>query len=260
MTAKSQLKRRPGIYLLPNLLTVAALFAGFYAIVAATDVRFEAAAIAVFVAMILDALDGRIARLTNTQSDFGAQLDSLVDMVSFGLTPALIMYEWALYSMRDFGWHWSKLGWLAAFIYVACAALRLARFNTQLQQSDKRFFQGLPSPSAAAIMVGLVWLGVELGYQGQQWVILACITTVLCGALMVSRFTYYSFKQFGRPHRVPFTTMLAIVLLIVFISFNPPTVLFAFFLLYACSGPLTAVIRKARKWRREQAVALKQQK
>jgi CDP-diacylglycerol--serine O-phosphatidyltransferase len=241
--------RGRGIYLLPNLFTLAALFAGFYAIVASTQDRYEAAAIAIFVAMVLDNLDGRVARLTNTQSDFGAQLDSLADMISFGLAPALVMYEWALFAMREYGWHWSKLGWLAAFVYVACAALRLARFNTQIGKTDKRYFQGLPSPPSAAIMVGLVWVGEDLGYQGKQLLILALITTVLCGVLMVSRFSYYSFKELGGQHRVPFATLLLVVLVLVFVTFDPAKVLFTFFFVYMLSGPLIGLIRKFRKRR-----------
>lgn len=247
--------RRRGIYLLPNLFTLAALFAGFYAIVASTQDRYEAAAVAIFVAMVLDNLDGRIARITNTQSDFGAQLDSLADMISFGLAPALIMYEWALFAMREFGWHWSKLGWLAAFIYVACAALRLARFNAQIGKADKRYFQGLPSPPSAAIMVGLVWVGEDLGYQGKQLLILALITTVLCGALMVSRFSYYSFKELGGQHRVPFATMLLVVLVLVFVTLDPAKVLFMFFFAYMLSGPVIGLIRKVRKRRKHQELS-----
>ena len=251
MTRKTRVKRiRSRIYLLPNVFTMAALFSGFYAIVAATHGRFEAAAIAVFVAMVLDNLDGSVARLTNSQSDFGAELDSLADMVSFGLAPALVMYEWALSSMRDYGWYWAKLGWLAAFIYVAGAALRLARFNTQRTIADKRFFQGLASPPAAGIMVGLVWLGEDLGFEGKQMVYLAFVATVLCGILMVSRFPYYSFKEFGRQYRVHYTTMIFVVIGLVCIIFDPAKVLFALFAVYLFSGPLTTAVRKVRKMRR----------
>ncbi|MBA3582220.1 MAG: CDP-diacylglycerol--serine O-phosphatidyltransferase [Gammaproteobacteria bacterium] len=244
-------KRSHGIYLLPNLFTTAGLFSGFYAIVAATQGRFEAAAIAIFAAMILDGIDGRVARLTNTTSDFGAEYDSLADMVSFGLAPALVMYEWALFSMHDWGWqHWSKVGWLAAFIYVAAAALRLARFNTQVGKADKRFFQGLASPAAAAIMVGLVWLGYDLGYKGSELAGLACITTVVVGLLMVSNFSYYSFKDLGSKNRVPLTAMLAVVFVYVCIAFDPPKVLFTFFVLYMLSGPALTIWRWARRHQR----------
>ena len=245
----SSKQRRRSIYLLPSFFTLAALFAGYYAIVAAIQSRFEAAAIAVFVAMVLDNLDGRIARITNTQSDFGAQLDSLADMISFGLAPALVMYEWALISMREFGWYWSKIGWLAAFIYVACAALRLARFNTQIGKADKKFFQGLASPPAAAIMVGVVWVGQDLGYQGKELIILALIITVLCGLLMVSRFSYYSFKELGGQQKVPFATMVIVVIVLVCVVIDPPKVLLTFALVYMLSAPVIALFRKVRKWR-----------
>lgn len=241
--------RRTAIYLLPNLFTMAALFAGFYAIIAATQGRFERAAAAIFFAMVLDGLDGRIARMTNTQSEFGAQLDSLADMVSFGLAPALVMYEWALVAMREFGWHWSKLGWLAAFMYVAAAALRLARFNTQHGLTDKRYFQGLASPASAAMMVGLVWLGTDLGYTGRELVVPAMVITLLCSVLMVSRFAYYSFKNFGGDRRVPFTAMLIVVLVFVFVSFDPAKFLFITFLIYTMSGPVIALLRRLRKRR-----------
>lgn len=244
--------RRSAIYLLPNLFTMAALFAGFYAIIAATQGRFERAAAAIFFAMVLDGLDGRIARMTNTQSDFGAQLDSLADMISFGLAPALIMYEWALVAMRELGWHWSKLGWLAAFMYVAAAALRLARFNTQLGMMDKRYFQGLASPASAATMAGLVWLGADLGYTGRELVIPAMVITLLCSVLMVSRFAYYSFKTVSADRRVPFTAMLIVVLVFVFVSFDPAKFLFATFLIYTMSGPALALWRRVRKRRLRQ--------
>lgn len=241
--------RRTAIYLLPNLFTMAALFAGFYAIIAATQGRFERAAAAIFFAMVMDGLDGRIARMTNTQSEFGAQLDSLADMISFGLAPALVMYEWALVAMREFGWHWSKLGWLAAFMYVAAAALRLARFNTQLGLMDKRYFQGLASPASAAMMVGLVWLGTDLGYTGREMVIPAMAITLLCSVLMVSRFSYYSFKNLSADRRVPFTAMLIVVLVFVFVSFDPAKFLFTTFLIYTMSGPVIAGLRRLRKRR-----------
>lgn len=241
--------RRTAIYLLPNLFTMAALFAGFYAIIAATQGRFERAAAAIFFAMVMDGLDGRIARMTNTQSEFGAQLDSLADMISFGLAPALVMYEWALVAMREFGWHWSKLGWLAAFMYVAAAALRLARFNTQLGLMDKRYFQGLASPASAAMMVGLVWLGTDLGYTGREMVVPAMAITLMCSVLMVSRFAYYSFKNLSADRRVPFTAMLIVVLVFVFVSFDPAKFLFTTFLIYTMSGPVIAVLRRLRKRR-----------
>ena len=238
-------KQRRGIYLLPNLFTTAALFAGFYAIVAAMAGRFEAAAVAIFVAMVLDGIDGRIARLTNTQSAFGAEYDSLSDMVSFGIGPALVVYQWALV---DIG----KLGWLAAFFYAAATALRLARFNTQVGTSDKRYFQGLPCPLAAAAVAGLVWFGTDYGLSGAQMMPAAFAITIITGALMVSNIRYHSFKELDLKGRVPFITILVVVLIFVFVSSDPPLVLFALSALYAISGPvLTLVyIRRRRAARR----------
>jgi len=224
-------KPRRGIYLLPNLFTTAALFAGFYAIVAAMGGRFEAAAVAIFIAMVLDGLDGRVARLTNTQSAFGAEYDSLSDMVSFGLAPALVMYEWSLHSM-------GKIGWLAAFIYTAGAALRLARFNTQLEVADKRYFQGLPSPAAAAVVTGLVWVGYDYDVAGTALAWLTCVVTISIGVLMVSNVRFYSFKELDLKGRVPFMAMLVVILVFVLVSLDPPQVLFGTFVLYALSGPL----------------------
>ncbi len=241
------LKRRRGIYLLPNLFTTANLFAGFYAIIAAIGARYEAAAVAIFVAMILDSLDGRVARLTNTQSDFGAEYDSMSDMVSFGIAPALVIYVWGLSQL-------GKLGWLAAFIYSAGAALRLARFNTQIKSADKRYFQGLPSPAAAAIIAGMVWVGNSYNMQGSSLMIPALILTVLAGMLMVSNIRYHSFKNLDLKGKVPFVAMLIVVLVFVFISIDPPQVLFAIFLLYALSGPVLTLIqlRKKRLLRKSQ--------
>lgn len=248
---KPQAKRSRGIYLLPNLFTTASLFAGFYAIVAATQDRFEAAAIAIFVAMIMDGLDGRVARMTNTQSAFGEQFDSLADMVSFGVAPAMVMYEWALLSMRDFGWHWSKVGWLAAFIFIAGTALRLARFNVQINQVDKAYFMGLASPAAAAVMASFIWMCFDLGISGVSMAYIACALTAICGLLMVSNFTYNSFKNINFKRRVPFATLLVVVFIFVFISFDPPKVTFAVALLYLLSGPVTYVVRKLKKYQRK---------
>lgn len=235
--------RRRGIYLLPNLFTTAALFSGFYAIVGAMNGRFEAAAIAVFVAMVLDGVDGRVARMTQTQSDFGAEYDSLADMVSFGLAPALVMYAWSLHSL-------GKVGWLCAFVYAAAGALRLARFNTQVGVADKRYFQGLASPSGAALMAGLVWLGQDYGLDGTDLRYVAAPMAVIVGALMVSNVRYHSFKELDMKGKVPFVAVLAIVLIFVAISLNPPQVLFAVFLLYALSGPVVTM-RLLQKKRRE---------
>ena len=232
-------KPRKGIYLLPNLLTTAGLFAGFYSIVAAMHGRFEAAAIAVFIAIVMDGLDGRVARMTNTSSDFGAEYDSLSDMVCFGLAPSLVMYEWSLIYMANVGW--AKLGWIAAFFYTATAALRLARFNAQDDDEDKRFFKGLASPAAAALIVGTVWVADALGTKGADMVLLAFLLTLTAGALMVSNIRYYSFKDIGSKHRVPFIALLAIVLVFMFASLDPPKVILGSFIVYALSGPVLAI-------------------
>ncbi len=246
MQAQQHPKRlRRGIYLLPNLFTTAALFAGFYAIVAAMAGRFEAAAVAIFVAMVLDGIDGRIARLTNTQSAFGAEYDSLSDMVSFGIGPALVVYQWALVDL-------GKPGWLAAFFYAAATALRLARFNTQVETADKRYFQGLPCPLAAAVIAALVWFSTDYGMSGSLMMPVALVVTIITGALMVSNIRYQSFKQLDLKGRVPFVTLLVVVLIFVLVSSDPPLVLFALSVIYALSGPvLTLVsIRRRRAARR----------
>src|SRR6478609_2417934 len=221
--------RRRGIYLLPNLFTTGALFAGFYAIVQAMNLTFDYASIAIFVAMVLDGLDGRVARMTHTQSAFGAEYDSLSDMVCFGAAPALIMYEWVL---RDLG----KLGWIAAFVYVAGAALRLARFNTLLEVADKRYFMGLPSPSAAALVAGLVWVVDDLGYDPDALRWLAWAVTLFAGLTMVSNLKYYSFKTINLRKSVPFVAIFVIVLVLALLSYQPAIVLFAAFVAYGLSG------------------------
>ncbi len=251
MTEEKTSSRR-GIYLLPNLLTTGAMFCGFYAIVAGMNDKFELAAIAVFIAMVLDGLDGRVARMTNTQSEFGAEYDSLSDLISFGLAPALVMYQWALVHLRDMGVAWGKAGWLAAFIYVACAALRLARFNTQIGKVDKRYFIGLPSPAAAAIVVGMVWVFNDLQVQGRSLQIPALFMTLFAGLLMVSNISYYSFKDLDLKNKVPFLAVLVIVLIFALTTIDPPKVLFAVFLTYGISGPLVWAIRRYKKSRRKQ--------
>ena len=252
MTPDAPESRRPrGVYLLPNLFTTAALFCGFYAIIAALNNRFEPAAIAVFIAMVLDGLDGRVARLTHTESEFGAQYDSMAVLVSFGLAPALIMYEWALGTMAGMGPFLSKLGWLAAFFYTVMAALRLARFNVQLGSADKRYFIGLPSPSAAAILAGLVWFSTDLGLTGVQMLWPALIITIGAGALMFSNILYLSFKQVDLRGPVPFMAVLIIVLIFVFTSIDPPKVLFFGFLFYGLSGPALFLWRWRRHSRRQ---------
>ena len=233
-------KRRRGIYLLPNLFTTAALFAGFYAITAALNQRFESAAIAIFVAMILDGMDGRVARLTNTQSAFGAEYDSMADMISFGAAPALVIYIWSLASL-------GKPGWVAAFVHCAGAALRLARFNTQIGTADKRFFQGLPSPSAAAILAGFIWLCVDQGWSGPGVASVALGLAIATGLLMVSNFRYYSFKDVDLRGRMPFLKAIIIMLAFAVGFANPPLTLFLFFTGYAISGPAVTLIVLRRK-------------
>lgn len=241
-------KRSKSIYLLPNLFTTAALFAGFYAIIAAINNRFEYAAIAVLIAMVLDGLDGRIARMTNTQSDFGAEYDSMSDMVSFGLAPSLIMYEWSLHHVARQGF--GHVGWVAAFLFAACAALRLARFNVQIDLVDKKFFVGLASPAAAAMLVLTVWVFHDAGYTGSEVSSLAFVVTVSGALLMVSNFRYYSFKDIGANKRVPFFGLLILVFIFVFTSLDPPKVLFSCVVVYALSGPAFGVWRWLRRRRR----------
>jgi len=236
--------RRRGIYILPNLFTTAALFAGFYAIVQAMNGRFEYSAIAIFVAMVLDGLDGRVARLTHTQSAFGAEYDSLSDMVSFGAAPSLVAYEWALKGM-------GKLGWVAAFIYCAGAALRLARFNTNLEVVDKRYFQGLPSPAAAALVAGLVWVLQDLGFSGEEARWYACIVTIFAGVTMVSNIRYWSGKDINLRRSVPFFFIVAIALAFALVSSYPEGMLFALFLGYALSG----YVLSAWRWLQQRRAA-----
>lgn len=221
--------RRRGIYLLPNLFTTGALFAGFYAIVQAMNSRFELAAVAIFVAILLDGLDGRVARMTNTQSAFGAEYDSLSDMVSFGVAPALVAYSYALQSL-------GKLGWVGAFVYCAGAALRLARFNTQISTQDKRWFRGLPSPAAAALVASLVWMGVDNHLSGEDIRGAAWLLTVFAGLSMVSNFRFYSGKNVNLKQRVPFMVIVGIALTFTMISLDPPIVFLGLFLTYALSG------------------------
>ncbi len=239
--ARQQFLRKRGIYLLPNAFTTAALFCGFYAIVQAMNLRFEFAAVAIFAAMVLDGMDGRVARMTHTQSAFGEQYDSLSDMVSFGVAPALVMYEWAL---RDLG----RWGWLAAFVYCAGAALRLARFNTNIAVVDKRFFQGIPSPAAAALVAGFVWLSIDnrlpVSSHWVPWV--AFVLTIYAGVTMVSNAPFYSGKALDVRYRVPFGVMVLVVVAFIAISSDPPIVLFGLFVLYGLSGYVFWVWSKLR--------------
>jgi len=228
--------RRQGIYLLPNLFTLAALFAGFYGVVQAMNSKFELAAVAVFVAMILDGMDGRVARMTHSQSAFGAEFDSLSDMVSFGVAPALIAYEWML---KDLG----KLGWMVAFIYCACAALRLARFNTMIGTADKRWFTGMPSPAAAALVAGLVWICHAYQYTDLpylNWVTLGF--TAFAGISMVVNVRFWSFKEIHVRRKVPFMALLVVVIGILLVVSEPPLVLFGFFVGYGLSGYVMALL------------------
>ena len=238
--------RRRGIYLLPNLFTTAALFAGFFAIVQGMNGHFEMAAQAIFIAMVLDGLDGRVARLTRTQSAFGAEYDSLSDMVSFGAAPSLVMYEWSLRGM-------GKLGWLAAFIYCAGAALRLARFNTQLGVADKRWFVWLPSPAAAALLAGMVWvLQSDYAVEGNRIHWLTWCVTVFAGLSMVSSIKFYSFKDLNLRRSVPFWAALLILLGFVVITLDQSRVLWSFFVVYACSGYVLWLLRLLQRRYRKQ--------
>jgi CDP-diacylglycerol--serine O-phosphatidyltransferase len=232
-------KRRKGIYILPNLFTLAALFGGFYSIVMAINGRFDLAAIGVFCAMVLDSLDGRVARMTNTQSAFGEQMDSLSDMVSFGAAPALIAYVWALQGL-------GRWGWIAAFVYCACAALRLARFNVNTAVVDKRYFQGLPSPAAAALVAGFIWLMTDLGVKGPTvaWPMFAL--ALYSGLTMVTNVPFYSFKDVHMKKSVPFAVIVLIALGIAVINIDPPIVMFAVFVVYGFSGYFIYMWRKAK--------------
>ncbi|WP_077529094.1 CDP-diacylglycerol--serine O-phosphatidyltransferase [Vreelandella utahensis] len=231
--------RKRGIYLLPNMFTTASLFSGFYAIVAASNSDFAMASIAIFVSMVLDGLDGRVARLTNTQSRFGEEYDSLADMVAFGVAPGLVAFFWALNDL-------DKLGWVVTFIYVAGSALRLARFNTQIGSVDKRYFVGLPSPSAAAVVAGMVWC---LHGLAQSWWldVLAVVLVAGAGTLMVSNVLYYSGKDLDLKGRVPFAAILLVVLAFAVIAIEPPVILFLAFLVYTLSGPMFWLWRRLRR-------------
>ncbi len=220
-----------GIYLLPNLLTTAGLFSGFYAVVMSMNGQFEHAAIAIFIAMVFDGLDGRVARITNTQSAFGAEYDSMADMVSFGVAPAIVAYNFGLFEL-------GKIGWLAAFIYVAGAALRLARFNTQVETADKNFFQGLASPAAAAVVAGMVWVCIDYDITGTDYGIVVALITGISGLLMVSNFKYNSFKEVDWHGKVPFVALLLIMMVFIVVATAPSLVLFIVFVLYTIAGPV----------------------
>lgn len=229
-------KPRKGIYILPSLVTTASLFVAFYAIVQATLGRYEVAAMAIFVSMVLDGLDGRIARWTNTASDFGKEYDSLADVIAFGLTPALVMFEWSLTA-------YGNIGWLSAFLFVACAALRLARFNS-VEVKDKRYFQGLPSPAAAAVVAGWVWTMADFDFEGSRLGPVSIVIVVASALAMVSNLPYKSFKDLDPKNRVPFVAMVLLIVPFVLISFDPPRVLFLLFLAYLVSGPVIWFLRR----------------
>jgi len=243
-----ELKPRPrAIYLLPNLLTTCCLFSGFYAIVAAIDGNYERAGFAVFVAMLFDGLDGRVARLTSTESAFGKEYDSLADMVSFGLAPAVVSYQWGVERIAEYGRAWGRFGWLAAFFFAAAAALRLARFNTRVGTQDKRYFEGLPSPTAAAIVAGFIWLSSEWRAPGLPGLIIASSVTALTGALMVSRFSYASFKSFDINQPVRFVWLVILALIIAAIAGYPAQALLLGAGSYTLSGPLLWLFRRTRR-------------
>jgi CDP-diacylglycerol--serine O-phosphatidyltransferase len=231
-----------GIYLLPNLFTLAGLFFGFYSIIASMKGLFEVAALTVFIGMIFDGLDGRVARLTNTQSDFGAQLDSLADMVTFGVAPGILAYSWGLV-------HLGKVGWLCAFVFTACGALRLARFNVMSDQVDSRYFQGLPIPAGAAIMASLVWAMEQYTLAGYLVQVIDACFSVVTALLMVSNIRYYSFKTFDFRGRVPFASIVSMLFILVAVAIKPDQVLFYAFLLYGLSGPFSALWKLVRRKR-----------
>jgi CDP-diacylglycerol--serine O-phosphatidyltransferase len=251
--------RRRGVYLLPNLLTSAALFAGFYSIISGINGKFEPAAIAIIVAGLLDGLDGRVARLTNTQSDFGEQYDSLADLISFGLAPALLAFNWSLSSLSDLSTMAGKLGWLASFLYVACAALRLARFNTQVGIADKRYFQGLASPAAAGTLVFTIWFFIDNNVAGEtvRWLIF--FETIVLGILMFSRVRYYSFKAGPSGDKVPVLWVFLAVLIIVLLALDPPIMGMIFGSAYVLSGLLITMAGR-RSWKLKRGQRPKKQK
>lgn len=248
MQPSSERRRRRGIYVLPNLFTTLGLFAGFYAIVAAGRGQFGSACMAVFASIITDGLDGRVARLTGTETDFGAEYDSLSDMVAFGIAPALLIYYWALQ-------HLGKAGWLLAFVYAAAAALRLARFNTQPQVYGKKYFQGLPSPAAAALVSSATWAGHNYGFPDWAGTPLALLVAAAGGGLMVSNFRYYSFKEIDPRGRIPFFVAVLMAIGIAVISTDPPLVLLLLFMTYAISGPVLTVTRRRRLRQTRRGVA-----
>lgn len=234
---------KKGIYLLPNLFTTGALFAGYYSIIAGINGKFEIAAISVFIAALLDGLDGRVARLTNTESAFGEQYDSLSDLISFGLAPSLLMYNWSLHSLGQIHPVMGKIGWLVAFIYAVCGALRLARFNVHIGSIDKNYFEGLPSPAAAALLCSFVWVAVDHGFTGESLQFIVLGLTLITGLLMVSKFNYYSFKTLPFKETVPFVWILLLVMIFVLLALAPAKVLLVVFAAYAASGIILSLLK-----------------
>lgn len=251
MAKESGPKKRPsrGIYLLPNLFTTSALFAGFYSVIAATNNDYRSAGIAIIVAMVLDGFDGRVARMTNTTTAFGAEYDSMADMISFGMAPAFLVYSWSLSSLTEA--QYGQLGWVIAFVYTACCGLRLARFNVAVGTADKRFFQGLACPSAAAVLASFVWVMTEMGTTGPESVVLVSVMTLFCGMAMVSTFTYYSFKDLGASRKVPFAMLLGLLLLFVVTAVDPGKMILIASVVYALSGPVYYLFRVYRKRNRQ---------
>lgn len=238
-----------GVYLLPNLLTTGTLFSGFYAIVTAIDHNFSRAGMAVFIAMLFDGLDGRVARWTNTQSAFGKEYDSLSDMVAFGLAPSIVAYQWGVVLIAEYGKLWGRFGWLAAFFYAVCAALRLARFNVKVASSDKQYFEGLPSPSAAACVAGFIWVSGEYDVSGLPALILGFLVTASIGALMVSRFSYWSGKDINLRGKVPMAYLVLVPLIYALYAAGPAETLLITFGGYAASAPLWWLWRKVTRKR-----------
>ncbi|MFK8082987.1 MAG: phosphatidylcholine/phosphatidylserine synthase [Granulosicoccus sp.] len=240
-----QKQRSRGIYLLPNLFTTSALFAGFYSVILAYNGSYGAAGISILVAMVLDGFDGRVARMTNTATAFGAEYDSMADMISFGMAPAFLMYTWSLSELKEA--HFGQLGLVIAFVYAACCGLRLARFNVAVGSADKRFFQGLACPSAAAVLASFVWVMTGLGVTGADVVILVALLTLFCGIAMVSTFTYYSFKDLGDNRKVPFAMLLGLLLLFVITAVDPAKMILIASVIYGLSGPGYYLFRLYRK-------------
>ena len=253
----NDIRSRRGIFLLPNLLTTLCLFGGFYAIIAAIDGNFERASIAIFVAMVFDGLDGRVARLTGTETIFGKEFDSLADMVAFGVAPAVVCYQWGVARIAEYGVAWGRFGWIAAFFFAAATAMRLARFNARSAAQDKRYFEGLPCPSAAAVVAAFIGIAHKyeltglLGFEvsGLSGLILAFVVTALAAILMVSRFPYRSFKDRAAGERVRYSKFLLVPLVIALIAIDPPVVLFVLFSGFALSGPIGWTWLKMRKKR-----------